>query len=431
MMNRRKFNNLQLQLSSSVLYYDREEMENFFKVYDTISSEPNIVLDAPFVQFVKYLHGFDDFVDDAQQRKMKIIEWVRVKNEQNPNVDSRDAFEIWMDQAAALEMPMELSDDIFHHFLWEEFKNTIIRVDKSDMPFKDKLAVRPKAAGLIHDESLVSLDDIDFTDEVNSDSFSTGLEELDKVVKWNRTDFVVIGARPGVGKSTMMLNAAIVNAMQGVKCIYFSFEMGKRLIGPRIINYLADSNLRDEHTDEDGILDTVTYQKSIDAIKRTNRYKMVNENLKIYVSKSPNAESVFSEIENQIKKGHYDIVFVDYLQLLRFHDLDQFASIRESTPVLKSIAFRNNVLMVTASQVSRASSERGLYLGDLFGSSTIEADTDTVLGIEKLREAHLGTKCLLNVKVMKQRNGKADIDMRYEIDYSTGKMQYNSETGND
>ena len=73
---------------------------------------------------------------------------------------------------------------------------------------------------------------------------------------------------------------------------------------------------------------------------------------------------------------------------------------------------------------SRSSTERGLYLSDLFGSASIEADTDIVIGLENTRERKRGETALINVKVMKNREGDL-AELKYIVDYATGRLRYN------
>ena len=423
MARKGKFNSLEVQLASSILYYDKEELARFLDIYESISSNASIVMDGVFVLFVSYIIKFKNFDADHEIRRKNMIDEVNQNNDNNPNRTIRDNFELWFSQVVETETPLELADDILSHLIWEEYKKAIEVLDKSSVPFSEKLAVRPKMPKSFNQDGIINLNDIELEEEIEQTCYTTGLEELDKTVKFTKANFVVIAARPGVGKSLLMLLMAIANARQGIKTLFMSFEMNSNALEGRILNNYVGENLKAQHTDENGILDFQGYKKSYNDAKKEKGYKGIKDNLQLFVSKSNSAESVITKIEDAIKDERYEVIFIDYLQLLRFVGMDEWASIRALTSGLKNLAFRTNTLIVTGSQVSRSSTEKGLYLSDLFGGSTIEADTDIVIGLENFKERRQGEKAIINVKVMKNREG--DIcELKHTVDYSTGRMSY-------
>lgn len=419
-----KFNSLEIELASSILYYDKEEMLRFFDIFDSISSDSNIVMDGTFNLFVSYIKKFKNFEDDYQKRRQNLIDEINLRNNQNPNKTIRDNFEIWFSKVLETETHLELADDILNHLIWEEYKKAIDLIDKSDISFSEKISIRPKIPKSFNQDGLIYLDDIEIEEEKDMTSYTTGLEKLDKIVEFARTNFVVIAARPGVGKSLLMLLMAIANAREGVKTLFLSFEMNSKSLDGRILNHYAGDNIKDQHKDENGVLNFNSYKQACLDLKSQRGYKPIKDNLQLYVSKASSADSIITKIEDQIKEGKYEAIFIDYLQLLKFNGMDEWASLRVLTKELKNLAFRTNTLIVTGSQVSRSSTERGIYLSDLFGSASIEADADIVIGLENTRERRQGEKALINVKVMKSREGDL-AELKYIVDYSTGKLYEN------
>lgn len=428
MGRKNKFNELEIQLASSILYYDDKEMKRFFDVYDSISSDINIAIDGMFDLFVSYIRHFKHFCDDVEERKSKLIDEINIRNENCSNADTRENFELWFSKVLEKEVPMELADDILNHFVWEEYKKAINQVDSMDIPYIEKLAIRPKTPKSLKKKGLIRLSDIDEDDGDydNATHFTTGLTELDKIVEFSETEFVVIAARPGVGKSLLMLRQAMANSEKGIKTLYVSFEMNSVDLDNRIINYVNRENLKEQYKDEYGILDYKGYKEARKLVKQNKEYKTINENLYLYESETSSADAILTEIEDQIKNNNFKAVFIDYLQLLRFNRMDEWASLRALTNALKNLAFRTNTLIVTGSQVSRSSTEHGLYLSDLFGSSSIESDTDTVIGLENFKDRKQGQKALLNIKVMKNRKGDL-AELKYIVDYSNSILTYNEE----
>ena len=428
-----KFNSLETQLASSILYYDKEEIGNFIEVYDSLLSEDSIVVDGIFDMFVSILktirpdttNGSLILSEDSETRRQQLIDFIKINIDHLPNSNERDIFELWFDAVINTDTPMELSEDILYHFLWEEYKRNVEDIDKSNIPFKEKLTVRPKTPKALSEEGLVFLGDIDFEEESsNKQIFPSGLEELDHVVRFEETNFCVIAARPGVGKSLFMVNMAIANAKAGIKTLFMSFEMGKDQVTDRILNNYAGENLQHNHTDEFNIVDTKGLNKAKKSIVKSAGFANIKDNLQLLVEKATSADSILLKIEEKVLEGGYKAIFIDYLQLLRYNRLDEWSSLRELTKALKNLAFRLDILVVTGSQVSRSSTEKGLYLSDLFGSSSIESDTDVVIGLEAVRERKQGEKALVNVKVMKNRKGDV-AELKHIVDYSSGRMVYN------
>lgn len=423
MSRKSKFNSLEIELASSILYYDKEEMLRFFDIYDSISSDSNIVIDGTFDLFVSYIKKFKKFDVDHEKRRDSLINEITLRNNQNPDKTIRENFELWFSKVLEMETPLELADDILSHLIWEEYKKAINAIDKSSVSFAEKLAIRPKIPKSFNQDGIIYLDEIEIEEELNSVHYTTGLEELDRVVKLVETNFVVIAARPGVGKSLLMLLMAIANARLGVKTLFLSLEMNSKSLDARILNNYTGENIMEQHKDEEGELDFAGYKKACATVKASPGYKGIRDNLQLYVSKVSSADSILMKIEDQIKENGYKAIFIDYLQLLRFNGMDEWSSLRALTNALKNLAFRTNTLIVTGSQVSRSSTEKGLYLSDLFGSASIEADTDVVIGLENTRERKRGQQALLNIKVMKNREGDL-AELKHTVDYSTGRLSY-------
>lgn len=414
------FNDLEIQLASSILYYDREELNNFIPQYDSIIENENFTIDGMFITFMDFLKKFKK----QSYEREELIEYLNVCKETMANAKLRDNFSLWLEQAISLDVPMELAEDIANHFVWEQFKQAIATIDKKNISFEDKLSIRPQIINPSKKNAMLSIDDVDISEEEeDSLHFTTGLVELDTMIDMVPTNFVVIAARPSVGKSAMMLQSAIENAKLGYQCSFISFEMSEKSVVKRICNYLAGENLEDKNTDDFGKIDYKRYKEDVDKIKSTKLYKLVSKNLTIIVNKQSNADTILEQLEMTIKERKIQAIFLDYLQLLKFPRVDEWASLRLATSALKSLAFRNNILVMTGSQVSRSSTEKGLDLTSLFGSSTIEADADIIVGLEQLRERIKGEMGKVNVKALKNREGDLG-GLKHNVDYSIGKFEY-------
>ena len=419
-----KFRELEIQLTSSILFYDSKELDNFFVVFDKINQENSIIISGLFVSFVNYLRKIDRdilLIEDPKERKAKVCDNILIRNSTVTNKNKREEFETWFQKVLETDVPMELSDDILDHYVWEQFKLSIEAIDKMDIPFSEKLLIRPKEIVINKNSEIIKFSEIPIPKEESEASFTSGLEDLDLILKPKQTHFMVIAARPSVGKSMFMFNMGINNALNGVKCLYVSLEMSAEQLAERLVNYLAKSNLKDQCKDSYGNLNYEAYAKRYNDILNSGDFKKINENLIYSKPETFSADSILTKVEELIDKEHYKIVFFDYLQLLRYNDIDEWGSLRKLTKQLKTLAFTKNVLIVTGSQVNRSSTEVGLNLTAFSGSSTIEADTDIIVGLENPRETKQNNRAVLNVKIMKQRNGATE-EFKYNTDYSTGHM---------
>lgn len=136
------------------------------------------------------------------------------------------------------------------------------------------------------------------------------------------------------------------------------------------------------------------------------------------VNESHEAESMLRRMEQAVKENKVEVILLDYLSLCKFSGMDEWASLRELTSRLKRFAIEHNVLVVSCSQASRSSENHGLSLADLYGSSTIEADSDIVVGIEQREQKYDFSKNIRKgkIKILKNRDGLVG-DINVNIDY--------------
>lgn len=427
-MRKSKFDGLEVQLASSILYYDMDELNRFMEVFDIISDDSTMAIDGTFVSFVnivrKWKDTIEDVLEDPEERKHAMIEAVRSRNDHNPNADERETMNLWLGKVLETNVPMELADDILFHFIWEERKKAIELLDKSDISFEDKIesAMRFKIPQSFNkNNGLVYLDDVYFDEEDIANRYVSGNDTLDRFVQWDPGSFGVIAARPSVGKSLFMLQMGINNAKNGVKCLFVSKEMNKKKLTSRIINYYVGDNVRAKFVDDHNMLDVNGYRNAMENAKNSKGFLTIKKNLQIFMTDKDNPSAVLSDIEQQVKKNKYEIVFLDYLQLFKYPNMTLWDSIRDMTKDLKNLAMKLNIVIVTGSQVSRDSTQTGLDLTSLFGGSTIEADTDIVIGLEELRPRKGGPQGIINLKVLKNRdNDRAEI--KVIIDYTNGSI---------
>lgn len=225
---------------------------------------------------------------------------------------------------------------------------------------------------------LETFDRLDLLNSEDNDSIraiSTGIPSLDNVITGlNRSDLILLAARPGMGKTSFALNimrhAAVISKK---RVAFFSLEMTKEQLASRLIStegLVEGTKLRT------GKLDDAEWQRIIEAGDVLRKTEM-------YFDDTPGI--TVPEIKAKLRRlKNVDLVIIDYLQLMsspRRID-NRVQEISEITRGLKILAKEFNVPVITLSQLSRASEQRAEHkpqLSDLRDSGSIEQDADIVL----------------------------------------------------
>lgn len=205
---------------------------------------------------------------------------------------------------------------------------------------------------------------------------STGIGDLDRVITGlNRSDLILLAARPGMGKTSFALNIAKHAACVSKKTVaFFSLEMSKEQLASRLLSseaLVGGTKLRT------GKLSEEEWQRLISAGDVLNKANL-------YLDGTPGI--TVPEMKAKLRRlKNVDLVIIDYLQLMssggRRSD-NRVQEISEITRNLKILAKEINVPVVCLSQLSRASEQRTDHkpqLSDLRDSGSIEQDADIVL----------------------------------------------------
>ncbi len=205
---------------------------------------------------------------------------------------------------------------------------------------------------------------------------STGIGDLDRVITGlNRSDLILLAARPGMGKTSFALNIAKNVACVSKKTVaFFSLEMTKEQLASRLLSseaLVGGTKLRT------GKLSEEEWQRLISASDVLNKAN-------IYLDDTPGI--TVPEMKAKLRRlKDVDLVVIDYLQLMssggRKSD-NRVQEISEITRNLKILAKEINVPVICLSQLSRASEQRTDHkpqLSDLRDSGSIEQDADIVL----------------------------------------------------
>ncbi len=208
---------------------------------------------------------------------------------------------------------------------------------------------------------------------------STGLRDLDRAISGlNKSDLILLAARPGVGKTSLALNILLeAGKKSGKDAAFFSLEMSREQLALRLISSECFVELKKLIT---GKLSEEDWEKVAVAADSLNRSKiLIDDDSSVTVA---DISARCRRVEN------LGLVVIDYLQLMqsaggkvRSGDNRQ-QIVSEISRSLKIMAKELNVPVLCLSQLSRANESRQdkrPMLSDLRDSGAIEQDADIVL----------------------------------------------------
>ena len=234
----------------------------------------------------------------------------------------------------------------------------------------------------------------------------SGFTDLDmQTTGFHPGDLVVVGARPGMGKTSFCLNiATYVGIEVKVPVALFSLEMSKELIVLRMICSEAEVDSKSVrsgyHTKED-------YRKLVNAAGRLAEAP-------IFIDDSFNTVLEMRAKARRLKAEHgLGLIIVDYLQLMRGEGsyIAREQVISDISRSFKALAKDLKVPIIVISQLNRSCEQRGdnkrPIIADLRESGAIEQDADTILFLYrgdyyKAKDAEEG---IAELDIAKQRNG--------------------------
>lgn len=235
----------------------------------------------------------------------------------------------------------------------------------------------------------------------------TGYRDLDNMTAGlQRSDLVILAARPAMGKTTLVTNLAYnVATIAKQPVLFFSLEMSKEQLVDRM---LADASGVDSWNIRTGNLSDDDFGKLSDAMGELAEAP-------IYIDDTPGLSvlEMRTKARRQAHEAPLGLIIVDYLQLMQAtgrSDGNRVQEVSEISRGLKLIARELNVPVIALSQLSRSVESRSPQipqLADLRESGSIEQDADIVMFI--YREAYYNPETerenVTDLIIAKHRNG--------------------------
>lgn len=235
----------------------------------------------------------------------------------------------------------------------------------------------------------------------------TGITDLDKMIcGLHKQELTIIGARPGVGKTTLALQIAEHIAERGTETAIISLEMSDTQVIQKLISRRARINsykmrmgtLETKELEQIGVVSAEIAELPIHLITKARTIQHI--------------ENIARKLKN---KNNLGLMIIDYIQLIKnkgkFNSREQ--EVADITRTLKLLSLELNIPIVGLCQLNRNAARQEPTLADLRESGAIEQDADNILFLYQEAES-TETVVDITLKLAKQRAGETGkIDLKF------------------
>lgn len=227
----------------------------------------------------------------------------------------------------------------------------------------------------------------------------TGITDLDKMIcGLHKQELTIIGARPGVGKTTLALQIAEHIAERGTETAIISLEMSDTQVIQKLISRRARINsykmrmgtLETKELEQIGIVSAEIAELPIHLITKARTIQHI--------------ENIARKLKN---KNNLGLIVIDYIQLIKnkgkFNSREQ--EVADITRTLKLLSLELNIPIIGLCQLNRNAARQEPTLADLRESGAIEQDADNILFLYQEAES-TETVVDITLKLAKQRAGE-------------------------
>lgn len=266
------------------------------------------------------------------------------------------------------------------------------------------------SVGEVHVRTFDNLLDAINNKEIGKSTPEYGIPKLDEVTYGvQNSQFVVLGAQQGTGKSVFGLNFGLNMAKQGFSILYVSLEMGEDQLMKRIWSCMGSipyGKLMKYDRDDALLLKVDAMQKQFEGLD----FDLICDGgLKV------------SDIEKRLQKKKYDVVIVDYIQLMRGKGSGRYEIVSGVSNDLKLLAMKYEVGVIGLAQLNkdgqRSDRPHAHHLKD---SSSLEQDAEVIMLLHRSQDNqdHNEGKGV-DMYIDKNRNGRSGVKLSFQTDYET------------
>jgi replicative DNA helicase len=206
---------------------------------------------------------------------------------------------------------------------------------------------------------------------------SSGFTQIDDITNgFKAGEFIILGARPSMGKSALAIQMAINAARDNNPSVYVSIEMSTQMVAQRILGLMTG-------IDGKRIANNVLYEEEKHKIRQA-RANLFNMPLSIISTTPIDIGAIKSKIMRLKRERGLRVAFIDYLQMIDTNTRsdNRTREIGIISRALKSLAKETGVAIVALSSLSRAVEKRDdkrPLMSDLRESGDIESDADLIM----------------------------------------------------
>ena len=324
-----------------------------------------------------------------------------------PSAISIESYGRLVEQAAVRRRLLDAAGDIARlaHDERMSVDQAVDRAEKSLFGVSQKRSTRDLEA--IQDVIPRYYDRIQYLYEHRGDIMGvpSGFRDVDRLLGgFQKSDLLILAARPGVGKTSLMLTFALKAAELSRSVALFSLEMSAEQLVQRLVAQISGIDAQRLRL---GRLEESEWPAFTDAIGRLSE-------LPIFIDDTPAISPLQLRTKcRRLQSEHgVDMVYVDYLQLMstELRSDNRVQEVSYISRSLKGLARELNIPVMTLSQLSRAVEQRQdkhPVLSDLRESGSLEQDADIVMFIyrEELYKEETENPNIADLMVAKHRSG--------------------------
>jgi replicative DNA helicase len=233
----------------------------------------------------------------------------------------------------------------------------------------------------------------------------SGFDELDKMTSgFHPSEFIIIGARPSIGKTALALTmAANISIQRKIPAVFFTLEMPAMALMQRLISMEAKIN---GNALRSGFIKSSDFQDLLDAAGRIYEAPL-------YIVDMPNMKLL--DLRAQARRirmqEKIEIMFIDYLGLISSENYNtpRYEQMSEISRSLKSLARELGIPIVVLAQLNRDAEKEKPNLSSIRDSGSIEQDADVVMFLHRGRGSDKKTADAANNAGNADEEGKTSL----------------------
>lgn len=258
---------------------------------------------------------------------------------------------------------------------------------------------------------------VDRTQDFSKFYVKTGFDELDKFIGgWDRLEeLATIIARPGIGKSWVLLKCAVAAVEQNLRVGLYSGEMSEMKVGYRLDTLIG-------HISNSGIMRGQSelmnqYKAYIDSLSQ--RYP--NSCLKVITPKMIGHSATVTDLDGFISKENIDILFVDQHSLMedQRNAKDPVTRAANISRDLKNLQVIKRIPIIAVSQMNRNELDEDTIVDVSHIAQTDRIGQDSTIVLALRQKDHV-----LTIDVAKSRDSGSGSRLKYAIDFDKGVFQF-------